>query len=490
MLRRIYCSFTKPFSTIPPTSTDTNSPSVVFGRKRLESLEWLNAMSPCFPVNGDQVKLIFKPDEFYNSLLDLYGNAKQRIYVASLYFGTGHLENSLVNAIRDNIKKNPEIQVNILIDFTRGTRGTPDSSKSLLQPLLAEGKNVLFSMYHTPNLRGFVKQWIPSRWNELIGLQHMKIYIADDTVIISGANLSNDYFTNRQDRYIMITDKHVSDFYAELIQKVQNFSLLVSANGEHSAHPNGKNLLPYKGSHTEFINNARNLVESFLSTAKQTQQSRMLQSDKSTADTWIFPLVEMGQLNLHHDSLVTEKLITNSLPQSKLNMATGYFNLTQNYMDALISSCKAKCDILMAHPTANGFLSAKGIANRIPSAYSQIAKNFLIRLRKAEQDQRIQLLEYQRPGWTYHAKGLWYYLPESTLPDLTLIGSSNFGERSVKRDLESQLCLVTTNEKLREQLHLECELIREYCQRADGDLMQRFIAKWLQPFVLIFRSYF
>ena len=32
----------------------------------------------------------------------------------------------------------------------------------------------------------------------IIGLQHCKIYIFDDSVIISGANLSHDYFTNRQ----------------------------------------------------------------------------------------------------------------------------------------------------------------------------------------------------------------------------------------------------------------------------------------------------
>ncbi|KAI9577380.1 hypothetical protein GQX74_013623 [Glossina fuscipes] len=51
------------------------------------------------------------------------------------------------------------------------------------------------------------KRWIPPRWNELLGLQHMKIYLFDDAVLISGANLSNDYFTNRQDRYILIEGK-------------------------------------------------------------------------------------------------------------------------------------------------------------------------------------------------------------------------------------------------------------------------------------------
>ena len=46
---------------------------------------------------------------------------------------------------------------------------------------------------------------------------------------------------------------------------------------------------------------------------------------------------------------------------------------------------------------------------------------------------------YQRPGWTYHAKGLWLGAP----PLLSVVGSSNFGERSVRRDLELSFTLVT-----------------------------------------------
>jgi hypothetical protein len=37
-----------------------------------------------------------------------------------------------------------------------------------------------------------------------MGVQHTKVYVCDDTVILSGANLSHDYFTNRQDRYVVV----------------------------------------------------------------------------------------------------------------------------------------------------------------------------------------------------------------------------------------------------------------------------------------------
>lgn len=99
-------------------------------------------------------------------------------------------------------------------------------------------------------------------------------------------------------------------------------------------------------------------------------------------------------------------------------------------------------------------------------------------------------MEYEKPGWTYHAKGLWYYLPGSDLPNLTLIGSSNFGERSVNRDLETQICLFTTNESLRKRLQEEVDNLYVLGSLAEKDIMDRPIPKWVQAVVRIFRNFF
>lgn len=48
--------------------------------------------------------------------------------------------------------------------------------------------------------------------------------------------------------------------------------------------------------------------------------------------------------------------------------------------------------------------------------------------------------------------GLWYYVGGRDSPCLTLIGSPNFGYRSVHRDLEAQIAIVTENEELQMQL--------------------------------------
>lgn len=54
-------------------------------------------------------------------------------------------------------------------------------------------------LYQTPKLRGALKR-LPPRWNEIVGVSHVKAIVADDDVVMTGANLSETYFTLRQDR--------------------------------------------------------------------------------------------------------------------------------------------------------------------------------------------------------------------------------------------------------------------------------------------------
>lgn len=138
----------------------------------------------------------------------------------------------------------------------------------------------------------------------------------------------------------------------------------------------------------------------------------------------------------------------------------------------------------------NGWAGAKGPAGSIPTAYSLLARNFYEIVKKANQLNRIKLIEYVKTDWSYHAKGIWYYLPDSDLPNLTLIGSSNFGERSVNRDLESQMCLVTLNGKLQKRLQLECDRLYDHGRSAEDDLIKRDVPRWIKSVVCVFKAFF
>lgn len=91
----------------------------------------------------------------------------------------------------------------------------------------------------------------------------------------------------------------------------------------------------------------------------------------------------------------------------------------------------------------------------IPHAYTLLAHDFYKLIQEYKQTEHISVHEYVRDKWTFHAKGLWYYFPSESWPSLTLIGSPNFGHRSVYRDLEAQVAIVTNNQSLREALHEE-----------------------------------
>ena len=100
----------------------------------------------------------------------------------------------------------------------------------------------------------------------------------------------------------------------------------------------------------------------------------------------------------------------------------------------------------------------------IPTAYSLIEQQFFNKICSRGKQSLIKLWEYYREKWTFHAKGLWIYpspLPsqdpdssnsDNQKPFLTMIGSPNFGHRSVAKDTECQIVILTENEEFRSEL--------------------------------------
>jgi len=98
-----------------------------------------------------------------------------------------------VSQLKKSLESNSDLKAHILLDFTRGSRGD-NNSRTMLLPCIAEHSNQMkLSLYHTPNLKGAMKRVLPDRFNELLGLQHMKAYIFDDTIILSGYALPHHF---------------------------------------------------------------------------------------------------------------------------------------------------------------------------------------------------------------------------------------------------------------------------------------------------------
>ena len=193
----------------------------------------------------------------------------------------------------------------------------------------------------------------------------------DDCLIISGANLSKDYFSARQDRYLVIEEcSGLAAYYEHLVDTVATFSLELNREGEFES-VEGFHSHPYQGNLEEFVEESSGCVRKLLDGQKEKNKV-----DMDQVDTVVFPSVQMGQLGINQDSEVTSKVLRSGATGGTFHFATGYFNLTNEYMEDLLGTSGTNVNLLMAHPQANGFLGARGLIGGIPHAYTFIAQTF------------------------------------------------------------------------------------------------------------------
>ena len=168
-----------------------------------------------------------------------------------------------------------------------------------------------------------------------------------------------------------------------------------------------------------------------------------------------------------------------------------YLNLTSKMEAALVAS-GASVDFLMPSPRANGFFnSPRGSPKAyIPHVYRHLAVESVKRMQQQRggMGQRqeakaggggvtdIRLHEYERPGWQFHAKGIWYSPtkePELEGPLATFVGSPNYGYRSQDKDLELELCILAGCGDLRRRLRDEVDDLFRFSSRTEPSQQKR-----------------
>ncbi len=80
---------------------------------------------PRFCVNSHAVMPLLTPTEFYQQLLHGCARAKRRITLASLYMGTGPLEQRLASTILKRCLEVPDLEIAIQLDLSRALRVVP-----------------------------------------------------------------------------------------------------------------------------------------------------------------------------------------------------------------------------------------------------------------------------------------------------------------------------------------------------------------------------
>lgn len=342
--------------------------------------------------------------------------------------------------MRRALERSPELEITILVDSLRSTReglyrGTPRTSScaSLLARLQVDyPERVQVRLYRAPDLPIWLEKLVGKRFVEGWGLQHMKIYGADDEVMTSGANLSNDYFTNRRDRYIRIKDKEISQYMYSLLMVAARYSFSLKGqptrvqgkeedSQDHAPYElswdEGKSLplqvdsqenhgpLRWKSAMSKEINQlTKRWLKSQNSAMNQIEQKKV-----ATSMVEFVPLLQMGPLDIKQETICIPKVmeLANSRA-ARLDFTTGYFSINPQYAELILSG-RFKIDITTASPKANGFYNSKGISKHLPAAYTWLETLFWRRTRGARRANDIVMREWYKPGWTYHAKGEYAY---------------------------------------------------------------------------------
>ena len=139
----------------------------------------------------------------------------------------------------------------LLMDYMRGTRLSKagESTYTLLRPLKTETFNskVRVGFFHMPDTGTLKGRFSESPFREIFGVHHIKAHVFDDNVLMTGANLSEDYFTDRQDRCMVIQDcAPLAHYLDDLINLLADHSMLITDHGDLQVMTPENTEKPYK----------------------------------------------------------------------------------------------------------------------------------------------------------------------------------------------------------------------------------------------------
>lgn len=189
------------------------------------------------------------------------------------------------------------------------------------------------------------------------------------------ANLSGDYFTNRQDRYIeFLSNPPLADYFHSLLSTISSFSFLVTATDTSTKHPAlsitwpEANAAPSPLASSTSINAFKatahdaftSLTSHWASKPPAALQSALPWSphEPKIFDTILRPVLQMGPFNIKQETDIVVPSIFragNSLAtapgggRTKIDWTSGYFSVQPSYREKVLDS-RAAVRIVAASP--------------------------------------------------------------------------------------------------------------------------------------------
>eukprot|EP01038_Epipyxis_sp_PR26KG_P009042 gene9042-12191_t len=496
--------------------------------------------------NQFSIETIAEPQDYFVSIKNHVKTSSSRIVLSALYFGCGSTEKELITILRERLQENTELKVTIILDYSRAHRLSNRKSNSLtmLQPLLNEfHPRFKLKLFQMPQLRDSLMQNLLSysqslsapisntskpiissyqnllfQLSEIIGVYHCKFCIFDNNVILTGANLSHEYFTTRLDRYVIFNNNNNNN------------------NNKHNnnKHHNHEFILQYLIKFTDILSLHSHDVNSNLILTCPTQSIQDLSSQLLTIsdqiidennnnyinsipniqnnifskingnNNAIIPMIQLKSIGIKQEELFLTQLLSyfmeynkstqkttnnNHYPRGIIRIASPYTSFKATFMSQLISARMNEIMVSIINPAleCHGFYHATGLKGYVPLLHEQAlqqsfheSKSFISNNNNNNNNNSYnnnnnnnndfvpRILKYNKPGWTFHTKGIWVYdvnnndknnsydhnSNDINYPILTYIGSSNFGDRSWTRDFELGFLLNLNNNNMHDYKQL------------------------------------
>ena len=156
--------------------------------------------------------------------------------------------------------------------------------------------------------------------------------------------MSDQYFINRQDRYVKFLDcPELADYCVNVVKTICNHSFTVT--------PSGLTCLP-RAVGFDYLHSRSGKLH-FISSLKEAMEGVILHrptlKDRDSHDTVVYPLIQMGQYGIQQEEQVMCKLLKGASQGDHIHLASGYFNLPKKYMSQMLKS-PARYSVLAASP--------------------------------------------------------------------------------------------------------------------------------------------
>ncbi|OII76024.1 CDP-diacylglycerol-glycerol-3-phosphate 3-phosphatidyltransferase [Cryptosporidium andersoni] len=331
---------------------------------------------------------------------------------------------------------------------------------------------------------------------EVLGVYHMKFYIADNNILLTGANLSEEYLTKRQDRYILLRDvPEICDYLSKISDIVQEYSYTLKPNNKLQ-FPKKEDIYIMRENMLKLnkdINWLKDLIYSF----ERQHDEDFIKKYKNKIIFGI--LLQAGYMNINSERNLVKYLINSCIKDIGLYICTPYCNMStywtnlmkfnSNPLVIVTSGRKSSTFSKLKEPIYLNILDY--IKTLVIPLYSSINSEFIkdIIYNSNHKQREVEFGEYERDEWTFHAKGIYFYKykKEPTSNSMknendetdyfpkyyerrifaNYLGSSNYNHRGESRDLECSFLLLTNgNKEIQENLNKEWyENIYRYLKR-------------------------